>query len=90
MNIYIGNLPRETNESEISELFSQFGEVTSVRLIKDRFTDQPKGFGFLEMEQSSALKAINDLNDTELKGRKIVVNEARPKEDRERNFNKRY
>ena len=90
MNIYIGNLPRDTEESEISDLFKEFGEVTSIRMIKDRDTDQFKGFGFLEMEQSGAVKAIKELNDTELKGRKIVVNEAKPKNDNERNFNRRY
>ena len=89
MNIYIGNLPRETNEGDVKSLFEPFGEVTSIKLIKDRDTDQFKGFGFLEMSQSSGLKAIKDLNDSEVNGRKIVVNEARPKNDNDRNYNRR-
>ncbi len=80
MNIFIGNLPYKLQESELMELFADYGEVTSLKVIKDRETGQSKGFGFAEMpDKESALKAIEDLNAAEIYGRNIVVKEAEPK-----------
>ena len=80
MNIFIGNLPYKIAESELRELFEDYGEVTSLKIITDRQTGQSKGFGFAEMtDDESALKAIEDLNAAEIYGRNIVVKEAEPK-----------
>jgi len=80
MNIFIGNLPYKIQESELLELFADYGEVTSLKIITDRQTGQSKGFGFAEMsDNESALKAIEDLNAAEIYGRNIVVKEAEPK-----------
>ena len=80
MNIYAGNLPYNVNEDELSELFSQFGEVDSAKIIKDRYTGKSKGFGFVEMPNNSeADVAIKTLNSRPFKGRNIKVNQARPK-----------
>lgn len=79
--IYVGNLPFSSTEEEIRELFSQYGTVTSVNLITDRDTGSPRGFGFVEME-SGASEAIQALDNSELGGRNLRVNEARPREDR--------
>ena len=85
MNIYVGNLSYGTNDQILEELFTEFGEVTSARVISDRDTGRSKGFGFVEMSsQEDANNAINELNDKEVDGRKLRVNEARPKEDRPR------
>jgi len=81
-NIYIGNLPFTSTESEVSELFSQYGNVEAVRLITDRDTGRPRGFGFVEMDDDGADKAIEALDGTDLGGRNIRVNEARPREER--------
>ena len=81
-NIYVGNLPFSTNEIEVRELFEQHGEVHSVNLITDRYTGRLRGFGFVEMEEEDANKAIEALNDTDFGGRNLRVNEARPREDR--------
>ena len=77
MNIYIGNLPYKTNESEIKTLFSQYGEVTSVKLITDKATGRKKGFGFVDMDDEGGEKAINALNETEFEGRNLKVNAAK-------------
>ena len=83
MNIYVGNLAYRTNEDELRQLFSQYGEVSSVKVTTDRDTGQSKGFGFVEMpNQSEAEAAINNLNETDLGGRNLRVNEARPRTDR--------
>ncbi|ADD67729.1 RNP-1 like RNA-binding protein [Denitrovibrio acetiphilus DSM 12809] len=80
MNIYVGNLSYSTNEDDISALFSKIGEVDSVRIITDRDTGRSKGFGFVEMANSDQAKAaIDKLNETELDGRNLTVNEAKPK-----------
>lgn len=77
MNIFIGNLPYKIEESELRELFEDYGELTSLKIITDRQTGQSKGFGFAEMpDRESALKAIEDLNAAEIYGRNIVVKEA--------------
>ncbi len=92
MNIYVGNLPYSTNEDELTELFEEYGEVYSVKLISDRETGRMKGFGFVEMEQDGGVQAIEALNEYELNSRNIVVNEARQKNDRggRNNFRNRY
>jgi RNA recognition motif-containing protein len=81
--IYVGNLPFEATEDQIRELFSAHGTVTSVALITDRDTGAPRGFGFVEME-SGADDAIKTLNNHEMSGRNLKVNEAKPKTERSR------
>ena len=82
--IYVGNLPYRSNEDEVRELFSQYGEVNSVKLITDRQTGRPRGFGFVEMEDNNAIKAIEALDGKEFEGRTLRVNEAKPRERRAR------
>ena len=82
MKIYVGNLSFQSTENDIRELFSQHGEVTEVKLVTDRDTGRPRGFGFVEMNESDARNAIGALDGAELDGRKLTVNEARPREDR--------
>lgn len=85
MKIYVGNLAFETTQSEVNELFSQHGEVNDVTLITDRETGRSRGFCFVEMRnEQKARDAISALDGTELGGRHIKVNEARPREDRSR------
>ncbi len=78
--LYVGNLVYAVTQNELRELFSQFGEVFSVKLINDRESGRPKGFGFVEMEDNAALKAIEALNEKDFRGRNLRVNEARPRE----------
>ena len=80
--IYVGNLSFQTTENDISDLFGQVGEVESANIITDRDTGRSKGFGFVEMGNEDADKAIAQFNGAELNGRSITVNEARPREDR--------
>ncbi len=83
MNIYVGNLAYEVTDEDLSETFSPFGEVTSARVIRDRFTDRSRGFGFVEMSNDTeAQTAIDEVNGKEIKGRAVTVNQARPREDR--------
>lgn len=83
MNIYVGNLAYSVTEDELRAAFSQFGSVTSVNVITDKFSGQSKGFGFVEMaDDSEADAAIKALNDTSLNGRNMRVNQARPREQR--------
>jgi len=83
MNLYVGNLSYRLTEDELREAFEEFGQVSSCTIIKDRVTGESKGFGFLEMpERSEAEAAISGLNGRDLKGRKLNVNEARPRENR--------
>lgn len=85
MNIYVGNLPREATEDDLREAFVAFGEVTSAKIITDRFTGDSRGFGFVEMPNSSeAQAAISGLDGKDLKGRTLRVNEARPRRDNRR------
>ncbi|MCF6157408.1 MAG: RNA-binding protein [wastewater metagenome] len=80
MNIYVGNIARETTEEDLRETFKTFGQVTGVTIIKDKFTGESRGFGFVEMpSKAEAQSAITDLNGKELKGRTLTVNEARPR-----------
>jgi len=82
MNIYVGNLSKDVTDLELQDLFATCGNVRSVKIIRDLFSGESKGFGFIEMPgQAEAQKAINELNTKELKGKKIVVNEARPQRD---------
>ncbi len=82
MNIYVGNLPREAKEGDLREAFEAFGEVSSVKIITDRFTGESRGFGFVEMSNSSeAQAAISGLDGKDLKGSNLRVNEARPRRD---------
>ncbi|MFM2007922.1 MAG: hypothetical protein RLZZ09_3577 [Pseudomonadota bacterium] len=81
-NIYVGNLSFKTTQDELRDTFAQFGEVSSVNIITDRMTGQSKGFAFVEMEDAGAQAAIDKLNQTDLGGRSITVNEARPREER--------
>jgi RNA recognition motif-containing protein len=80
-NIYVGNLPFNTNEQEVRELFEAYGEVDSVNLITDRDTGRLRGFGFVSMSSGSA-EAIAALNQHEMGGRSLSVNLARPREER--------
>jgi len=82
MNIYVGNLSRETTEDELRQAFAPFGEVTSANIIKDRYSGESRGFGFVEMTtKSEAQAAINGLNGTSLGERTLSVNEARPRSE---------
>jgi len=83
MNIYVGNLSFDTTEDEIKNEFEAFGEVTSVSIVKDKFSGRSRGFGFVEMPNASEAKtAIETVDGREIGGRNIKVNEARPKQDR--------
>ncbi len=83
MNIYVGNLVFDVSESDLREAFEQFGEITEVRLIMDKYSGKSKGFGFIEMpSKDEAEKAIEEMNGKEFKGRALSVNEAKPKTDR--------
>ncbi len=82
-NIYVGNLPYNVRDADLSELFSQFGDVKSAKVIMERETDRSKGFGFVEMEtEDGAQQAIASLNEQDFKGRNLRVNEARPRPER--------
>ncbi len=83
MNIYVGNLSYQTTEDDLTAAFSPHGEVTSVAIIRDKFSNQSKGFGFVEMANADQAKAaIEQLDGSELGGRQIRVNEARPRGER--------
>jgi cold-inducible RNA-binding protein len=80
MNIFIGNLSNELTEEDLKQAFATFGEVESVKIIKDKYTNRSKGFGFVEMaSKAQGQSAIDGLNGKELKGKAINVNEARPR-----------
>jgi RNA recognition motif-containing protein len=80
MNIYVGNLAREVNDEDLKTAFSAFGQVASAAVIKDKFTGESRGFGFVEMpDKTQAQAAMTGLNGTELKGSALSVNEARPR-----------
>jgi len=82
MNIYIGNLPYSISEDELRDLFAAHGEVSSANIIMDRESGRSKGFGFVEMpDKASGEAAIEALNQTDVQGRSIRVNEARPRND---------
>jgi len=80
MNIYVGNLDFKVSENEMEELFTEFGTVSSCKLIIDKYSGRSKGFGFVTMDnEEEANKAISELNGTSFKDREIVVNEAKPR-----------
>ena len=81
MNIYVGNISWGMNDQDLENLFSEHGTVTSAKIITDRMTNRSRGFGFVEMSDG-AEAAIKALNEAELDGRKLVVNESRPKDSR--------
>lgn len=84
-NIYVGNLSYTATEEDIRQAFASYGEVSSVKIITDRETGRPRGFAFVEMPEPQAAKeAIEGLNLTDIAGRRVTVNEARPKPDRPR------
>ncbi|MFP4155658.1 MAG: RNA recognition motif domain-containing protein [Halothiobacillaceae bacterium] len=84
MNIYVGNLSYQTSDEELRDAFAGFGEVLSAKVIKDMQTGRSKGFGFVEMaDRAQAEAAIDQLDNTDLSGRNIRVNEARPKPPRD-------
>lgn len=86
MKLYVGNLSYSATEAAIESLFAAFGGVLSVKIMTDKYTGQSRGFAFVEMDsKESGLKAISELNGTEVSGRKIVVNEAQPRENRDNN-----
>lgn len=82
--LYVGNLPFSVDDNELREIFSEFGEVQSAQVIMDRETGRSRGFGFVEIDSSAASAAIENLNGKDVGGRPLVVNEARPREDRPR------
>lgn len=85
MKIYVGNLPYSVRDAELEELFTPYGEVTSANVIIERDTNRSKGFGFVEMpSQTDAENAIAQLNNKEINGRGLKVNEAKPREERPR------
>ena len=79
--LYVGNLPFSATETEVEDLFAQHGTVTSVALPTDRETGRPRGFGFVEMSDADASKAMRALDGTQFGGRDLRVNEAKPRED---------
>lgn len=83
MNIFVGNLAYSTTEQDLQQAFAAFGSVQTTKIVMDRDTGRPRGFGFIEMEnKTEAIKAISALNGSSLNERQIVVNESRPREDR--------
>jgi len=85
MNIYVGNLSFDVSEENLRQTFEAFGQVSAASIVKDKYSGQPRGFGFVEMpNQAEAQAAIQNLNGTELQGRPMNVNEARPRTDRGR------
>lgn len=90
MNIYVGNLPHEVTDEELREAFEAFGQVTSVNIIKDRDSGQPRGFGFVEMPANAeGQAAISGLNGKEMKERTLTVSEARPRSEGDRGGGRR-
>lgn len=85
--LYVGNLPYEVGENELQELFARVGGVESVSVMRDQATGRARGFAFVEMNtEEGAQKAINELNDSQLGGRNLTVNEARPRPERTGGF----
>jgi len=83
MNIFVGNLSRDVTEEDLRTAFSAFGQVSKATILKDKFSGEPRGFGFVEMPaKAEAQAAINGMNQKDLKGRALNVNEARPKTER--------
>lgn len=86
MDIYVGNLNWKASDNELKDLFSRYGEVTKVNIVKDKMTRRSKGYGFVEFtSDSDANNAINELNGKEFMGRNLVVNQAKPRQERSEN-----
>ncbi len=82
MNIYVGNLAHEVTEDELRQVFEEFGEVSSVTILKDKYTGESRGFGFVEIpSKDDAAQAIQKTDGMEIKGKRLIVNEARKRED---------
>jgi RNA recognition motif-containing protein len=82
MNIYVGNLSWTMTDEDLSSLFTQYGTVSSAKILKDKMNGRSKGFGFVEMEDDEAARtAISNLNETEVMGRKLIVNESQPRQE---------
>ena len=85
MNIYVGNLSFDATEEDVQEAFAKYGEVSSVKIVRDRETGRSRGFAFVEMpDGAQAKEAIENVNLTDIAGRRVTVNEARPKSDQPR------
>lgn len=83
MNIFVGNIAKEVTDKELLDLFTKYGKVSSAKVIKDLFSGESKGFGFIEMPSNNEAKlAIQELNTVELSGKRLTVNEARPRNER--------
>jgi RNA recognition motif-containing protein len=90
MNIYIGNLSRDVSEDDLKQAFEAFGQITTVNIIKDKFSGEPRGFGFVEMpSKTEGQSAIEGLNGKDLKGQSLNVNEARPRSEDSRGGGRR-
>jgi RNA recognition motif-containing protein len=90
MNIYIGNLSRDVSEDDLKQAFEAFGQITTVNIIKDKFSGEPRGFGFVEMpSKAEGQSAIEGLNGKDLKGQSLNVNEARPRSEDSRGGGRR-
>jgi RNA recognition motif-containing protein len=86
MNIYVGNLSYGVSDDQLREVFEAYGEVSSAKVISDKYSGRSKGFGFVEMDNDAeAQAAIDQLDGAEIDGRSVKVNEAKPREDRPRN-----
>ncbi|HOO98883.1 MAG TPA: RNA-binding protein [Bacteroidales bacterium] len=87
MNIYVGSLNFKMKEEELRELFEEYGEVSSAKIIIDKYSNKSKGFGFVEMpNEEEARKAVSELNGAEIQGRNIIVNESIERTERKRDF----
>ncbi len=90
MNIYVGNLSWNMTDEDLNNLFTPYGSVTSAKILKDKMNGRSKGFGFVEMEsEDDAKSAISGLNETEVMGRKLIVNESQPRQEGEGGYKKR-
>ena len=91
MNIYVGNLSWGTSEEDLEKTFGEFGKVSSVSIVKDKYSGQSRGFGFVEMpDTGEANQAISSLNGTDLGGRNLTVNESRPRTEERRGSHNSY
>ena len=91
MNIYVGNLPYSVTDDDLRASFAAFGEVTSAKIVMDRYSGRSKGFGFVEMDNDAdAEKAIESLDNSDLQGRKLRVNQAKPRTDKPPRRDSRY
>ncbi len=87
MKMYVGNLPFSAGREEIEQIFSDYGPIEDIHVVTDRETNRPRGFAFVTIaDEAKANEAINKLNGSEVEGRKIVINEARPREERPRSY----